>query len=91
MIEALNLEWWQIFFGGICTFAIFSFLFKENSVYRFFEHFYIGIATSYGIIETIKNFLWPKVLSKLFGSNIIVFPDGTLAQSPEIFLSLIHI
>ena len=81
MIESLNFEWWQIFFGGICTFAIFSFLYKENSIYRFFEHFYIGIATSYGIIETIKNFLWPKVLSKLFGVNRIVFPDGTLAES----------
>ena len=84
MIEALNIEWWQIFFGGICTFAIFSFLYKENSIYRFFEHFYIGIATSYGIIETIKNFLWPKVLSKLFGTNRVVFPDGTLAESYQV-------
>ena len=84
MIESFNFEWWQIFFGGICTFAIFSFLYKENSIYRFFEHFYIGIATSYGIIETIKNFLWPKVLSKLFGANKVVFPDGTLAESYEV-------
>jgi len=80
MLGNLNFEWWQIFFGGICTLAIFSFLYKENPIYRFFEHFYIGIATSYGIIETIKNFLWPKVFSKLLGADKIVFPDGTLAQ-----------
>ncbi len=80
MFSSLDFEWWQILFGGICTLAIFSFLYKENPVYRFFEHFYIGIATSYGIIETIKNFLWPKVLSKLFGTNRVIFPDGSYAQ-----------
>lgn len=77
-MEMIDFKWWQIFFGGICTLAIFSFLYKENPLYRFFEHFYIGIATSYGIIETVKNFFWPKVLSQLLGADRVVFPDGTL-------------
>ena len=79
---SLNIDyhWWQIFFAGLSTLAIFSFLIKENSFYRFFEHFYIGIATSYGIIETIRSFLLPKVLSPLFGYDIIVFPDGSLSH-----------
>lgn len=81
MIENLELEWWQVFFGGICTFGIFSFLVRENAFYRFFEHFYIGIATSYGIVETIRSFFWPKVISPLFGVDRIQFPDGTFQEA----------
>jgi len=81
MLEGIDFNWWQIFFGGVCTFAIFSFLYKENPFYRFFEHFYIGIATSYGIIETIRSFFWPKVIAPLFGVDRVIFPDGTYQQA----------
>lgn len=70
-------EWWAILTGGICTLAVFSFLYKENRFYRFFEHFYIGIATAYGIIFLIKDFLWPEVLKPLMGFEQVVFPDGS--------------
>lgn len=76
----LDFKWLEIFFAGISTLAIFSFLYKENGVYRFFEHFYIGIATSYGIIETIRSILYPKVLVSLLGSDIVVYPDGSLSS-----------
>ncbi|MCB0317948.1 MAG: hypothetical protein KDD56_04270 [Bdellovibrionales bacterium] len=71
---------WQIltvFLGGVCTLAIFSFLIKENSVYRFFEHLFIGIASGFGIVFTVKNLIWPKLLVPAFGLDILVFPDGT--------------
>jgi hypothetical protein len=64
--------------GGICTVAIFSFLIGENRVYRTFEHLFIGIAAGFAPVLTIKNFLWPNVLSPLLGFNIEKFPDGTI-------------
>ena len=70
-------EWWQVFLAGICTLAIFSFLYGENPIYRFFEHFFIGLATAYGIVATVREFLWPKVLEPLFGLDRVQFPDGT--------------
>lgn len=66
-----------IFIAGISTLAIFSFLYRENPLYRFFEHFYIGIATGLGIVLGFKNFLWPNILVPLLGLDIITFPDGT--------------
>lgn len=63
--------------GGFATIAIFSFLVKENPLYRFFEHLYIGIAAGFGVILTFKNFLWPRILSPMFGSSIVTYPDGT--------------
>jgi hypothetical protein len=43
--------------GGFCVIGIYSFLYKENPVYRFFEHVFIGIATGIGIVFTWTYFL----------------------------------
>jgi len=66
-----------ILIGGLATIAIFSFLVKENPLYRFFEHLYIGIAAGFGVILTFKNFLWPRILSPMLGYSVVTYPDGT--------------
>jgi hypothetical protein len=66
--------------GGFATVAVFSFLIKENPLYRFFEHLFIGIAAGFGIVFTIKNFLWPRILTPMLGADIVVFPDGTTSK-----------
>ena len=73
----MSMQWWEVFVGGVSTLAIFSFLYKENFVYRFFEHLFIGIATAYGIVYTVQSFIWPKIFQPLLGLDRIVFPDGT--------------
>ena len=77
-MELYSFAWWEVFFGGVCTLAIFSFLICENRFYRFFEHFYIGIATGIGIIASIRYFFWPQVLQPLFGLDTTTFPDATI-------------
>ena len=69
--------------GGIATLAIFSFLYKENSFYRFFEHIFIGIAAGYGPIYVIRNNLWPRILEPMMGLHITQFPDGTTSADYE--------
>ena len=34
--------------------AIFSFIFRENPIYRFFEHVYVGAAAGYAISVNFK-------------------------------------
>jgi hypothetical protein len=75
-----SVTWWQIFLGGISTLAIFSFLYRENPFYRFFEHLYIGIATGIGVMASISTFFWPQVLKPLFDMERMAFPDGTFAD-----------
>ena len=50
----------EILVAGVATLAIYSFLWRENKLYRFFEHLFIGISVGLGIVETVKNYLWPK-------------------------------
>lgn len=91
MTEVVGIQWWEIFFGGVSTLAIYSFLVRENAVYRLFEHFFIGIAAGWGIVKTFTNFLWPQVFKPMFGLNQIVFPDGSISEprDPRIFLFLL--
>lgn len=72
-----SIGWWEVFIGGISTLAIYSFLYRENPFYRFFEHLYIGIGTGIGIVAGVKFFIWPKLLKPLLGLDRMVFPDGT--------------
>ena len=51
-----------ILIGGLCVLGIYSFMWRENPIYRFFEHLYIGVATGYGVVMAVSEFLWPKWL-----------------------------
>jgi hypothetical protein len=49
-----------IWLGAICTLAIYSVLYRENPVFRFFEHLFIGAATGYGLYVTWAEWLYPS-------------------------------
>lgn len=49
-----------IWLGALATLAIFSFLFRENRVYRFAEHTLLGLGIGFGVATTITDILIPK-------------------------------
>jgi hypothetical protein len=46
--------------GALCTFGIYSVLYKENPYYRICEHIFIGLASGLGIFVTWNDTLKPK-------------------------------
>ncbi len=46
--------------GAICTLGLYSVLYKENKIFRFFEHLFLGLATGYMIATTWNDVLLPK-------------------------------
>lgn len=84
----LNWTTFTILSGGIATLAIYSFLIKENSFYRFFEHFFIGIAAGIAPVFAVKIFLWPKIIEPLLAYDIISYPDGTFSKVYSYWLLL---
>jgi hypothetical protein len=55
--------------AAFLTLAIFSFLYKDNPVYKFAEHLFIGVSAGYVLIMQIKDTLIPNLflpLQKLF-------------------------
>ncbi|MGE5579153.1 MAG: hypothetical protein ACM3WU_03825 [Bacillota bacterium] len=51
----MNLATAKVWAGAVCTFAIYSFLWKENRLFRAFQNLYIGLAAGYSLIQAFNN------------------------------------
>jgi hypothetical protein len=51
--------------GVFLTVAVFSFLYRENRLYRFAEHLVVGVANGYSISFTVHRVLGPYVAKPL--------------------------
>ena len=54
-----------IWVEAICTLAIFSFLFRENPIYRLFEHTFLGLTIGFVLMKTWLEVLKPKWWDRL--------------------------
>jgi len=54
------MPYYIVVIGAIATLAIYSILYRENPVFRFFEHVFIGVAAGYGFYLTIDTVLKPN-------------------------------
>ncbi len=73
--------------GAICTLAIYTILYRENRLYRLFEHFYIGLAVGFGLYinfkEVIYDVWWKAMMTESSGS---IFAFDTPPHLPGIVL-----
>lgn len=57
---AAHLHTLSLWIGALCTLGLYSILYKENKLYRFFEHVFLGLATGYLVANTWTDVLLPK-------------------------------
>ncbi len=55
--------------AALFTIGIYSFLYKENPLYRLAEHLVVGISTGYGIAITYTNVIQPRLIDPLVGGE----------------------
>ena len=70
-----------LWIGALCTVGIYSILYKENKVFRFFEHLFIGLATGYTIYTAWNDVLRPHWWEPLTHGQwwwIFALPGGLL-------------
>lgn len=60
-----------IWIGAFLTLAIFSFLYKDNPLYRFAEHLFVGVANGYYIALYWHNSLRPNLFEPLGQGQLI--------------------
>jgi hypothetical protein len=65
-----------IWVAAIFTLAIYSFLYKENPLYRLAEHLVVGISAGYSIVIAYSVVLEPRLINPLIGGQawILVVP-----------------
>jgi hypothetical protein len=49
-----------VWIAAFCTLGLYSILYRENKVFRFFEHLYIGLGTGYLLYLTWNDTLKPR-------------------------------
>jgi len=58
----MDFETLTILLGGFLTLSIYSFLYKDNPLYRLAEHLYVGVSAGYlfarGVNDVLKKKLW---------------------------------
>ena len=64
--------------AAIFTIGIYSFLYKENPLYRLAEHLVVGVSTGYGIAITYTNVIQPRLVGPISngepGAWILIIP-----------------
>src|SRR5579885_918546 len=55
-----NLHTLILWIGAICTLGLYSILYKENRLFRLFEHIFLGLATGYMVANIWTDTLLPK-------------------------------
>ncbi len=70
-----------IWIGVLMTFAIFSFLYKDNPLYKIAEQIFVGLSAGYWFVYTIYNIVLPNLIIPLktdFRANYILIVPGLL-------------
>lgn len=74
---AASMELFQIWVMGFFTLAIFSFLYRDNPIYKFAEHLYAGISAGYymGLIHetVIRDQIWVPIVNN--GQWTLIIPS----------------
>jgi hypothetical protein len=66
-------------FAALITFAIFSFLWKDNPFYKFAEHLVVGVSAGYWVMILYRTSLAPKLvdpLKRAFTGSSASIADG---------------
>lgn len=59
-----------IWISALLTICIFSFLYKDNPLYKFAEHLFVGVANGYFLTFTIHRVLIPVLFQPLFRGKL---------------------
>jgi MFS family permease len=59
-VSPFSLQGLTLWLSALATLAIFSFLYKENRLYRFAEHALLGMGVGFSVATTVTDILIPK-------------------------------
>lgn len=54
-----------VWISAFLTLAVFSFLYRDNPIYKFAEHLFIGVSTGYILIQSLTGTLIPNLVHPL--------------------------
>lgn len=71
-VDERTVEIITYFVAAACTLGIYTILYRENRLFRLFEHIFIGVAAGYGLAITITEVLDPRWFKPMVTENAVV-------------------
>lgn len=78
-----------IWIAALLTLAIYSFLYKDNPIYRFSESLLIGLSVGFLLVVTFETTIIPKALEPVAGGFKDVFVSGQFGRIGHLIWVLI--
>jgi hypothetical protein len=75
-----NLEIW---IGAALTLMVLSFLWRDNPLYKFAEHLFVGVSAAYWMVMGFWSTLWPNGVLKLAPAAARLTDPGTTPPPAE--------
>lgn len=63
----------ETWIAAALTLCVFSFLYRDNPLYRFAEHLFVGSAAGYLLAVQFQNVIKPNVIQKIAGGDFLPF------------------
>ena len=55
----------DVWVGALLTLMIFSFLYRDNPMYKFAEHLFVGVSAAYWMVQGYRQQIVPNLFAKL--------------------------
>lgn len=62
-----------VWIAALLTLAIYSFLYKDNPLYKVAEHIFVGVSAGYWAVMLWSNFAWPNLFEPLIKQGNILY------------------
>lgn len=73
----------QVWIGALLTLMIFSFLYKDNPVYKFAEHLFVGVSAAYWMVVGVWGTMVPNMLAKIHPPLVRSILPAVAEAEPE--------
>ena len=80
-----------IWIAALLTLAIYSFLYKDNPIYRFAESLLIGISVGFLLVVTFDTTIIPNALGPISQNTKNIFATGSLSSVGSFIWTLIPV
>ncbi len=64
----------SVWLSAFCILSIYSYLYKENPVFRFAEHMYVGLAGGYAVAVAFDNVKTSALIPLFKGEYLLILP-----------------
>ncbi|MFN8547030.1 MAG: hypothetical protein U0527_03425 [Candidatus Eisenbacteria bacterium] len=61
----------EVWVAAFLTLCVFTFLYRDNPLYRFAEHLFVGVSAGYLLAVQYQNVLKPNVIEKIGHGNLL--------------------